>query len=94
MTTPEQQVAANHRAVTNLAARLERLGYGGDSHAEAEHIAAELHADGWRALPKPVPVRGPGASRASIDAALTACRSAVDAARTRTATPATKETSE
>lgn len=80
------QVAVNAAAVRNLAARLERLGYTGDAHTEAEHIALNLLADGYRPVDKPVPRRGPGASRAAIDAAKAACRAAVDAARERRTT--------
>jgi hypothetical protein len=49
-----EQVAANAKAVRNLAARLERLGYTGDCHTEAEHIAVNLLADGYRRI-DPVP---------------------------------------
>jgi hypothetical protein len=49
-----EQVAANAKAVRNLAGRLERLGYTGDCHTEAEHIAVNLLADGYRRI-EPVP---------------------------------------
>ena len=43
------QIVVNHQAVTNLAAKLERLGYSGDDvHEVAEHIAMNLLADGYR----------------------------------------------
>jgi len=75
------QIATNHRALMGLAARLERLGYTGDTYAEAEHIALNLLADGYRPVEPPVPARGPGASRAAIDAAKEAAEAAVRASK-------------
>lgn len=75
------QIAANATALRNLATRLERLGYTGDTHAEAEHIALNLLADGFRPVERPVPNRGPGASRAAIEAAKAAAERAVRAAK-------------
>jgi hypothetical protein len=49
-----EQVAVNAKAIRNLAARLERLGYTGDCHTEAEHIAVNLLADGYRRI-EPIP---------------------------------------
>jgi hypothetical protein len=50
-------IAANATALRNLAARLERLGYTGDTYAEAEHIALNLLADGYRRIETVPPVR-------------------------------------
>jgi hypothetical protein len=82
------QVATNAAAIRNLAARLERLGYTGDCHAEAEAIARQLTDDGWQRITPPPPVRGPGADadhrrscKAEIDAALAARRRAEEGAR-------------
>jgi hypothetical protein len=64
-----EQVAANAAAIRNLAARLERLGYTGDCHTEAEHIAVNLLADGYRRI-DPVPdLRGPSSTKAGREAA-------------------------
>jgi hypothetical protein len=82
MTGPTQ-VATNATAIRNLAARLERLGYTGDCHTEAEHIAVNLLADGYRPVEKPVPTRGTGASRESVEAALRAAADAVAASKER-----------
>lgn len=63
MTT--QQIAINAAAIRNLAARLEDMGYaGGDVHAEAEHIALNLLADGCRPVEPPVPLHGPSSTPA------------------------------
>lgn len=76
------QVAVNHRAVANLAGRLESLGYTGDDvHEVAERLAAELLADGYRPVERPPAPSGPGASREAIEAALRAAREAVTAAK-------------
>ena len=62
----EFDVARNGRALRNLAARLERMGWQGDTYAEAEHIAMNLLADGYAAIETPPPPRataelgGPG----------------------------------
>lgn len=53
------EVARNARAIRNLAARLERIGYTGDAHTEAEMIAMNLAADGWRPIDKPEPEPAP-----------------------------------
>jgi len=82
MTGPHA-VAANAKALLNLAARLERMGYDGDCHAEAEHIALNLLADGYRPLEPPPTPRGPGACRESIEAAKQAAAEAVKAAKER-----------
>jgi Mn-dependent DtxR family transcriptional regulator len=67
--TPDQ-IAANHRALTNLAAHLEHLGYtGGDAHNQAERIAHALHRDGWRPVEKPPAMRGPTSTPAGRRAA-------------------------
>lgn len=58
MWTPADE-ARNAAAVRNLAARLERLGYTGDSYTEAEHIALNLLADGYRPVEAPVALTGP-----------------------------------
>jgi hypothetical protein len=50
----EHDIARNAAAIRNLAGRLERLGYTGDCHTEAEHIAVNLLADGYRRI-EPVP---------------------------------------
>lgn len=50
----EFDVARNGRALRNLAARLERMGYTGDTYTEAEHIAMNLLADGYAPI-EPVP---------------------------------------
>jgi hypothetical protein len=65
----EHAVAANAAAIRNLAARLERMGYEGDCHAEAEHIALNLLADGYRPLEPPPTPRGPGSTEAGREAA-------------------------
>lgn len=46
-------IARNAAAIRNLAARLERLGFTGDSHTEAEHIAVNLLADGYKRVEPP-----------------------------------------
>jgi hypothetical protein len=51
------QVGTNSAALRNLAARLERMGYTGDTYAEAEHIAVNLLADGYRRVEPVPPVR-------------------------------------
>jgi hypothetical protein len=81
--TIERQIAANATAIRNLAARLERMGYAGDTHAEAEHIALNLLLDGYRRIEPPVPTRGTGASRESVEAALRAAADAVAASKER-----------
>jgi hypothetical protein len=85
--TPADE-ARNAAAVRNLAARLERNGWPGDAHAEAEHIALNLLADGYTTPRKPPPPTGPGASRDSIDAAIAAAALAVREARERRNKPA------
>ncbi|MCW2899973.1 MAG: hypothetical protein JWO67_2238 [Streptosporangiaceae bacterium] len=83
----EHAIAANATALRNLAARLERMGYTGDAHAEAEHIALNLLADGYRPLDKPVPARGPGAKRESIEECRRATEAAVRTAKDRRKQP-------
>jgi hypothetical protein len=83
--TPHQ-TAVNAAAIRNLAARLDRLGFVGDSHAEAETIALNLLADGYRRIKAPVPTRGPGASRQAIEDAKAAAAAAVADARARRTT--------
>lgn len=58
------QIATNAAAIRNLAARLERLGYGGDCHAEAEHIALNLLADGYKRVEAPPALAGPTSTEA------------------------------
>jgi hypothetical protein len=53
----EHIVATNATALRNLAARLERMGYTGDTYAEAEHIALNLLADGYQRIEPVPPVR-------------------------------------
>jgi len=65
----EHVVATNAKALLNLAGRLERMGYSGDCHAEAEHIALNLLADGYRPLEPPPTPRGPGSTRQGREAA-------------------------
>ncbi|MDB5597931.1 MAG: hypothetical protein JWM36_4892 [Hyphomicrobiales bacterium] len=91
MTTDQQQAATNAKAERNLAAKLAVAGWHGDPHTAAAAIARELHADGWRALEKPVAARGPGATRAAIDDAVKAAREAVEAAREKRKGPAEVE---
>ena len=82
-----QQVVTNHKAVANLAARLEQLGYRGDDvHQVAEHLALNLLADGYRRVDPPVPTTGPGATRDAIEAAKQAAAAAVAAARAKRTT--------
>lgn len=84
------QISVNHRAVVNLAGRLEQLGYRGDDvHAVADHLARNLIADGYRPIQPPVPAQGPGASREAIEAARAATQAAVRAARERRLNPVT-----
>lgn len=80
------QIAVNSRALMTAADKLTRAGYDGDAYRFVEDLALNLLADGYRPVDKPVPRRGPGASRAAIDAAKAACRAAVDAARERRTT--------
>lgn len=75
------QTAINNRIVIAAAARLETSGFTGDAYRFCESLLMNALADGYRALPRPVPVRGPGARRESIDAALRATRAAIDQAR-------------
>jgi hypothetical protein len=79
------QVAVNARAVANLAARLEAWGLS-DPQERAEHVATALLADGLRPVEKPVPARGPGASRQAIEDAKAAAAAAVADARARRTT--------
>lgn len=79
----EHAIAVNATAIRNLAARLERMGYHGDSHAEAEAIALNLLADGYRPVEKPPPLRGAHSTAQARAAALAECRTAVTAARER-----------
>ena len=65
----EAQVAANYRALSNLAGRLERMGYTGDALMEAEHIALNLLADGYRRIEPPVPLRPERAASPAVQAA-------------------------
>jgi hypothetical protein len=78
-----QQVAANATALRNLAARLERLGFTGDAHTEAEHIALNLLADGYRHIEKPPPLQGPCSTPAARAAALAEAERAVADAKIR-----------
>jgi hypothetical protein len=65
----EHDIARNAAAIRNLAGRLERLGYTGDCHTEAEHIAVNLLADGYRRI-EPVPdLHGPSSTKAGREAA-------------------------
>jgi hypothetical protein len=81
----ELAIARNAAAIRNLAARLERMGYVGDCHAEAEHIALNLLADGYRRVEPPPPLRGPSSTPTARAAALDAAAEAVaDARRRRT----------
>jgi hypothetical protein len=85
----EAEIARNAAALRNLAARLERMGYtGGDAHTEAEHIAVNLLADGYRPIDKPPPLRGPGASRQAREAAIEAARIAVQVVKEARKKPA------
>lgn len=77
------QVAANATAIRNLAARLERLGFVGDAQDEAEHIARELLADGYRRVEQPPPLRGTRSTPAARAQALTAAAEAVADAKLR-----------
>lgn len=53
------QVAANHAALRRAAERLEAAGWtDGDALAFAESLLTEAHNNGWRAVEKPVPLRG------------------------------------
>jgi hypothetical protein len=81
MTTDQQQAATNAKAERNLAAKLAAAGWHGDPHTAAAAIARELHADGWRELERPVPVRGPGATEAARLAAKATVEQAVRAAK-------------
>lgn len=77
-------VARNAKAVRNLAARLERLNFEGDCHTEAELIAMNLAADGWRPLDKPEPEPAPtgrGSTEHARRQALIAAEQAVRAAK-------------
>lgn len=60
----ELDIARNATAVRNLAARLERLGFTGDSYTEAEHIALNLLADGYRKVEPLPPLHGPSSTEA------------------------------
>lgn len=77
------QIARNDAAIRNLAGRLEQLGFPGDSRAEAERIAVDLFADGYRPVEKPPPLTGPGASREAREEAIRAAAEAVRAAKER-----------
>jgi hypothetical protein len=88
----ELDIARNAAALRNLAGRLERMGYIGDTYAEAEHIAMNLLADGYRPVGKPPALRGPGASRQAIKAAKQAAADAVARARDARKKPAGEAT--
>lgn len=60
MTT--EQVAINHRALVAAAAQLERIGYTGDAFRLAEALVRSAVAEGYREIPKPTPLTGPGSS--------------------------------
>jgi hypothetical protein len=92
MTPDQSQAATNARAERHLAERLTAAGWHGDPHNAAAAIARELHADGWRHIERPPALQGPGASRASIDAAKKAAADAVTAARDARKKPAEVET--
>jgi hypothetical protein len=82
--TTERAVATNATALRNLADRLERMGYaGGDAYTEAEHIALNLLADGYRLIEKPPPLQGSTSTEAARRAAIEAAAEAVRSARER-----------
>lgn len=56
------QIAVNASALRNLADRLEHLGYKGDTYAEAELLAMNLLADGYKPVERAVPATGGGSS--------------------------------
>lgn len=68
MTGPDQ-VAVNHKAITAAVERLTATGWDGDSYRFVESLLLDALASGYRKLEPPPPLRGPGASRAAIDAA-------------------------
>lgn len=78
--TPHQ-IATNASAVRNLAGQLEALGFTGDAYAVAEKLAVNLLADGYKPVDAPVPVVGPSSTPEARQAALSAARAAVDAAK-------------
>jgi hypothetical protein len=79
--TAEHAIATNATALRNLATRLERLGYTGDTYAEAERIAVNLALDGYRPLDPPVPTQGAGSTEAARRDALAIAEAAVRAAK-------------
>jgi hypothetical protein len=81
MTT--DQIAVNHRALIAAADKLTRTGYDGDAYRFVEGLILAVIADGYRRIEPPVPTRGTGASRTSIDAALRAAADAVAASKER-----------
>lgn len=83
-----EQTAVNHRALIAAAAKLERTGYDGDAYRYVEGLVLSVLADGYRPVDKPVPARGPGASRQAIDAAKAAAAQAVAAAKDSRKKPA------
>lgn len=87
--TPEL-VAVNHAAIAAGAERLTATGWTGDAHTFVESLVRNALLDGYRPITPAPPLRGPGASRAAIDAAKAAAEAAVRAARDKRTT-VTKE---
>ena len=75
------QIATNAAALRNLADRLERLGYAGDCYAEAEHIAVNLLADGYKPVERSAPPVGSGSTPEHRQAVLDEARRLIDASR-------------
>ncbi|HEU5026634.1 MAG TPA: hypothetical protein VFV01_17085 [Spirillospora sp.] len=69
MTTTEDRVATNHRALMAAAAKLERAGFTGDSYRFVEGLVVNLLADGWRPVEPAPALRGPTSTEAGRRAA-------------------------
>lgn len=85
------QLSVNTNVVIEEAARLESAGYQGNAAQFVEQLLLRAFSAGYRPLEPPVPARGPGAKRASVEAALAACDVAVRTARERRITGITNE---
>jgi hypothetical protein len=74
-----EQTAVNTRALMTAAAKLERIGYDGDAYRFVEGLVLSVLADGYRPLPKPVPLRP--TTPASTPAGRAAARAIYEQAR-------------
>lgn len=64
----ELEIARNHRAITNMAGRLEAWGLD-DAYKRAEFLLMNAYADGYRPVDKPPALHGPSSTEAGRRAA-------------------------